>query len=45
MEENSVEEQRETYRRFINQMVAEINDIQDLKRIYTLVYVKHEKVT
>ena len=45
MEENSIEEQRETYRCFINQMVAEINDIQDLKRIYTLVYVKHEKVT
>ena len=43
MEKESIEEQCETYRRFINQMVAEINDLQDLKRIYTLVYVKHEK--
>lgn len=45
MENGSIEEQCQTYREFINQMVAEITDLQDLKRIYTLVYVKHEKVT
>ena len=34
----------EQYRYFINKMVEEITDANDLKRIYTLVCVKHEKV-
>ena len=45
MEDKSLEEQREEYRLFINRMISEITDIYDLKRIYTLVCVKHEKVS
>ena len=44
MEKKSIEEQCDIYRYFINQMISEITNIQDLKRIYTLVCVKHEKV-
>ena len=33
----------EQYRYFINKMVEEITNANDLKRIYTLVCVKHEK--
>lgn len=44
MEGKSIEEQCEEYRYFINQMISEIKNVQDLKRIYTLVCVKHEKI-
>lgn len=36
-------EQCETYRQFINRMIEDITNVEDLKRIYTLVCVKHEK--
>lgn len=35
---------REEYREEIRKMIEEIQDISDLKRIYTLVSIKHEKV-
>ena len=34
----------EQYRYFINKMIEEITSVEDLKRLYTLVCVKHEKV-
>lgn len=37
------EKQCEIYRIFINRMIEEITSVEDLKRIYTLVCVKHEK--
>lgn len=37
-------ENAETYRYFIKQMIDEITDPNDLWRIYTIVYVKYEKV-
>lgn len=36
-------ESAETYRYFIKQMISEINNVQDLKRLYTLVCVKAER--
>lgn len=36
------QKQCEVYKSFIIQMLEEITSLQDLKRIYTLVSVKHE---
>lgn len=44
MSKQQAPETAETYRYFIRQMIDEITDANDLKRIYTLVCVKHEKV-
>lgn len=43
MENKTIEEQREIYKDFIRQFLEDIDDIQDLKRIYTIVYLKYEK--
>lgn len=37
-------DQKQIYRDYIKRWVDEIQDLNDLKRIYTLVSVKHEKV-
>lgn len=36
-------EERENYIKFIVELLKDITSVQDLKRIYTLVSVKHEK--
>jgi hypothetical protein len=43
--QNNSNDEAEIYRRFIKQMIEDITDVQDLKRIYTLCRVKYEKVT
>lgn len=43
MEEKSIEEQCEEYRYFINQMIAEINNVHDLQHIFTVAKVRYEK--
>ena len=45
MIQNDSNDEAEIYRRFIKQMIEDITDVQDLKRIYTLCRVKYEKVT
>lgn len=37
-------ESPEIYREYIKNMVDEITDANDLRRIYTLVSIKHEKI-
>ena len=37
------QKQCEIYRKFILEMLKDITSVHDLKRIYTLVSVKHEK--
>lgn len=43
MEDKTLEEQREIYKTLIRQFLEDIDDIHDLKRIYTIVYLKYEK--
>lgn len=42
-EERSIEEQIEIYRHFIKMFVSEIDNVQDLKRIYSIARSKYEK--
>ena len=44
MDKRNIEEQCETYRYFINQIISEINNVQDLQHIFTVAKVRYEKI-